>query len=94
MSEIKITVPTLGASWIPKLFGLLGSLIAAAKLYGVHIGHIGQGDYVDFAGVLITAAFAWSVKQSNVHGGTVGQPSSPEARAAVNQDASSVKKGA
>lgn len=93
MSEIKITVPTLGASWVPKIGGILAGLPILLTQAGFIASPV-EAHYLSLVSGVGILILGLSAKQSNVHGGTVGQPSSPEARAAVNQDASSVKKGA
>lgn len=65
-------------NWLTTLFGLLAGVPAILHTSGVNIGHLGSGDWLSFISGIGMLGIGAAAKDSNVSGGTVPQPSSPE----------------
>jgi len=70
-------------NWKTTLFGVLAALPSFLHGAGVHVGHVGQGDWLTFVQGLLVAGLGLAAKDSNVTGGSVGQ--TPEAKIRANQ---------
>ena len=71
-------------SWKTTLFGILAALVGVAQGIKIHSWSMALRDpTVQLA--IASAVIGVMAKDSNVTGGTVGQPSTPEALTAANQ---------
>jgi hypothetical protein len=70
-------------SWVTGLCGIVAAICQLLTFDGVSLGHVGKVTGVEFLSSLAVLGMGLAAKDWNVHGGTVGQPTSKEAKDTV-----------
>ena len=58
----------MGKNWITSLFGALAGIPLVLQQAGVHVGHLGNGDWLSLISALGVAGLGLSAKDSNTTG--------------------------